>query len=374
VFVNGISQDLLADLSLQPGLTVLSAQATFHLAGARGNLHEAVVDLGADYLVRGSVAKRDGDIVLNVRLVETRSGRTLWSNALRAPESAIFEIQREAANGISQVLGGRTTGDFAFVNRHGTTETLAAYDEFLQGRAAYMRMTPEDNALARAHFERAAALDPEFARAHAGLALTWLREVIDGWSADPDQTLREASRHVALAEAIDPDVPQIYFVKGMVALFHGEHLAAAEAAHQATELDPNYADAYGLLAWVLLYGGRADVAVEALHQALRLNPLSSASFEAVAGEINFATGRYDEAVACFRNALERNPTHSRARLWLAVSLAQTGQMDDARWELDELLAINPDLSFENSAFGFPHKDPELLSRFFRTVGRIRLLD
>lgn len=184
----------------------------------------------------------------------------------------------------------------------------------------------------------------------------------------------EAARYIAMAETIDPNVPQVHFLKGMIALFGERHLDAAEAAHQATTLDPDYADAYGLLAWILHYGGRPDVAVEALHQALRLNPLSSASYDQVAGEINFATGRYQEAVASFRNALERNPSHSRARLWLAASLGQTGQLDDAQWELDELLAVNPGLAIEQTAFGFPHKDPELPRRFFGALERVRLLD
>jgi adenylate cyclase len=265
-------------------------------------------------------------------------------------------------------------GESRFAEEQGSLNTLAAYDEFLLGRAAYLRMTPDDNKSARAHYLRAIELDPDFARAYAGAALTWAREVMDGWTTNPESALNEASRQVAIAEMIDPDVPQVYFVKGLVALFRGQHLAAAEAAHNATRLDPNYADAYGLLAWVLQNGGRPDVAAEALHEAVRLNPQSSASFEVIAGEIHFSSGRYGEAAACFRNALERNPNHSRARLWLVASLVQQEELDDARWELDELLTQNPDFSFENTASGLPQKDPELLSRFFRALGRVRLVD
>ncbi|MGD1983409.1 MAG: tetratricopeptide repeat protein, partial [Chromatiaceae bacterium] len=271
-----------------------------------------------------------------------------------------------------ELAGARNGAELT--SQQGTRNTLAAFDEFSLGLAAYLRMTPDDNDLARAHYLRAIELDPDFARAYAGTALTWMREVMDGWTNDSKHAIREASRYVTVAETIDRSVPQVYFVKGLIALFQRRHLAAAEAAHHATRLDPNYADAYALLAWTLHHGGRPDVAIDALHEALRLNPESSASFEVIAGEINFSTGRYDEAIACFRNALDRNPTHSRARLWLTASLAQIEELDDARWELDELLSQNPDFSFEHTTFGLPQKDPEVLSRFFRALGRVRRLD
>lgn len=273
------------------------------------------------------------------------------------PAPAVSPIE---AQGVSDGFGQSDAGN-----------TLAAYDEFSKGLTAYLRMTPADIEVARGHYLAAIELDPSFARAYAGAGMTYIRGVMDGWASDPEQSIGEAVRYVTMAERIASDVPQIYFVKGLIALFRGQHLAAAEAAHTATQIDPNYADAYGLLAWVLHLGGRADVATEALHEAVRLKPESSASFEVIAGEINFAKGQYDEAVACFNNALERNPTHPRARLWLAASLVQTGELDDARWELEELLAQNPDFSFENAAFGMPQKDPELLSRFFRALGQVR---
>lgn len=283
------------------------------------------------------------------------------------PDSA-DTISFETPSAISSEEGSGNPESFGQSN---AGNTLAAYDEFSKGLSAYLRMTPEDVEIARFHYLEAIELDPSFARAYAGVGMTFIRGVMDGWASDPEKSINEAVQYAAVAEQIDSEVPQIYFVKGLIALFRGRHLEAADAAHIATQIDPNYADAYGLLAWVLHLGGRPDVATEALHEAVRLKPESSASFEVIAGEINFAKGQYEEAVACFTKALERNPTHPRARLWLAASLVQTDQIDDARWELDELLAQNPSFSFENAAFGMPQKDPELLSRFFRALGQVR---
>lgn len=365
----GITQGLIADLSVQPGMRVITAKSTFAFDPDQPGA-DLVDGLAAHYQVGGTILKRGSDIELDVHLTESSTGKRLWSDHISYPAGNVLEAQNEVARKITAILSDGMDAGLEFVGRRGTTQMLAAYDEFLKGRAYYSRMTPEDNLLAREHFMRAIELDPQFARAHAGLALTWAREVMDGWSADPEYALAEASRQIRLAEAIDTRVPQIYFAKGIVALFRGQHLAAAEAAHRATDLDPNYADAYGLLAWILHYGGRPDVAVRALHEALRLNPLSSASYDEVAGEINFATGRYEQAVRSFRSALTRNPSHARARLWLAASLAQLGEYDDAEWEIEELTASNPSLDFEKLAFGFPHKDPELPRRFFGALSQL----
>jgi TolB-like protein/thioredoxin-like negative regulator of GroEL len=372
-FVAGLTRDLITDLSAQDGLTVLSARATFHLDPDAPDLHQAVRDLGVAYLVRGSLARLNGQLALEVLLIETASGRTLWSNTLRAPDAGVFDIQREVAQTIATVLAGRLSAGFEFTARRGVTHTLGAYEAFLQGLSAYLRVTRDDNETARMHFARATELDPGFARAYGGLALTWAREVMDGWAADPAQALGEAASYIGVAEAIDPDLPQVHFVKGMIALFRGQHLVAAEAVQRATTLDPNYADAYALLAWILHYGGRPDVALDALQEALRLNPLSSAAYEAVAGEINFALGRYADAVDRFQQALDRNPTHARARVGLAVSLAKHDRLEDARWELDELLTVDPGLSVDRLAFGLPYKDPDVRRRFFNALERVRMV-
>jgi TolB-like protein/DNA-binding winged helix-turn-helix (wHTH) protein/Flp pilus assembly protein TadD len=368
----GLAQELIADLSLQPDFTVLSAKTTFHLDPDAPELNRSIRELGARYAVLGDLTRHNTHVHIDMRLLETASGDTLWSTTLHASEQALFDLQRRVASAIAAAIGAN--GDFEFVDRRGTTDSLAAYDEFLRGRTAYVRLTPEDNAIARAHFSRATELDPEFARAYAGLALTWAREVMDGWSSDPDEALAEAANYAATAEALDPEVPQIHFTKGLIALFQGQHLAAAEAAQHATVLDPNFADAFALLAWILHYGGRPEVAVEVMHEALRLNPLSSASYASVLGEINFALGRYEDAVSCFREALERNAAHARARLWLAASLAQTGQLDDARWELDELLAAAPGIAIDELAFGLPFKDPKLPERLSNALARVGMAD
>ena len=372
----GVGSDLIADLSRQPGLAVYSAKSTAALGASSEGIVEALRKMGADYFVMGGLAQRQDEIKISIRLLETMTGFTVYSRTLRFNEQTLFEKQVELAAGIASAVAERTGSDLRFVASHGATRSLSAYDQFLLGITHFRRMTPEDNALARTHFIKATELDPGFARAFAGVALTWVREVMDGWTADPARAVAEASRNVERAESIDPRVPQIYFVKGMAALFEGKHKEAAEAAQHATTLDPNYADAYALLSWILHYGGRSDVALVTLRQALRLNPSSSSSYEQIAGEIHFASGDYTSAERCFAEALERNPWHSRARLWMAATKSMLGRFDDAQWELDQLLFIDGELpgTVEHAAIGYPHKDEAVTRKFMQALDRISLFN
>lgn len=186
-----------------------------------------------------------------MRLLQTQRGLTLWAGRFIGQVDSLFQMQEEVVRGIARALPEQLQLAGKPIMRSGATESIAAYDELLRGLESYGRRTPEDNRIARDHFEQAIALDPGFARAYAGLAVAWSRLAIDGWTDEPEAALAKAAAFAEQAASIDPSVPQIHFVRGQVALFQGEHERAAAAATQAIELNPNYADAYALLAWIL---------------------------------------------------------------------------------------------------------------------------
>ena len=161
-------------------------------------------------------------------------------------------------------------------------------------------------------------------------------------------------------------------MRAQVELFRGRHEQAADSAAAAIELDPNYADAYALLAWILHYAGRPDQAGPMLAEALKRNPRSSASYREIAGEIDFSAGRYGEAAEEFQAALERNPTHTRARLWLAATHSKLSDEDAAAWEVQELLALNPQFSLSRLLLAFPLKDPRQRDALTDALGGLGL--
>jgi len=371
-FAEGITLDLITELSRFPELLVIAPGSVFGYRETSADDRAIAAELGVRYLIRGGVQRLGDRVRINVRLLQAERGLTLWAERFVGQVGSFFQMQEQVVRGITSALPEHLALSGRPITRSGATDSIAAYDEFLRGLERYGRRTPEDNRTARAHFEQAIALDPEFARAYAGLALAWSRLAIDGWTADPELALSKAAAFADRAAGIDPSVPQIHFVRGQVALFEGEHERAAAAATRAIELDPNYADAYALLAWILHYAGRPDQAERALAEALRRNPKASASYDQIAGEIQFATGHYEEAVKAFEAALARNPAHTRARLWLAAALAQLGRTEDAAWEVQELLAINPDLSLSRLLLAFPLKDPRQRDALASALTRLGL--
>ena len=159
--------------------------------------------------------------------------------------------------------------------------------------------------LARRYFEEAVALDPEFARAYAGLALTYSREAIDGWTPSRHVRSNWQRSQADKAAELDSSCLQVHFVIGQVRLFQRLHTEAVAAAERAIDVDPNYADAFALLAWTLNYAGRPTKAMSALNMAMRLNPRPPASYLEILGEIYFVQGRYEDSASTFQQVLDR---------------------------------------------------------------------
>jgi len=371
-FIDGLTQEIIEELGRQQQVSVVAPATIFGYRDVPANDRSLGEELGVRFLVRGDMNHSGEEVFVNLRMIDTNSGRELWAQRFTGSNSQLFYIKEQIVGSILAGLRQYSTNHLTEFDVSQATDSLNAYDEYLRGRRYQGRLTPEDNVAAMHHFKQAIALDPQFARAYAALALAWTRRAIDGWTEEPEQALAEAAKLANQAAQIDPELPQVHFVRGQIALFSGDHAAAISAAMKATRINPNYADAYGLLAWTLHYGGRPRLAEKALRDALSRNPASNASYNQIAGEIQFATHRYTAAVASFDAALERNPTHTRARLWLAATLVLLGRYDDAVWHIDEMRATNPDLNAANLLFAFPHKDPEVVDTFKKALLQLNL--
>ena len=357
-FANGVTADLITDLSKLQGLLVIAPQTSFAFrdSGAEPAL---ISGLDVDYLVTGSVQRLQEALRVNVRLIEVRSGQTLWGERYVGKLSDVFSIQDRIATAVIAALEIELAPDEQQRLASRSTASIAAYDAYLRGLEAHGRRSEDQNDIARRHFDEARALDPTFASAYAGLALTYSREAIDGWTSNPIYSLERAAQYADKAASIDPSLPQVNFVTGQIRLFQHRYAEAVAAAERATEVNPNYADAFALLAWTLNYAGRPERAILALNMAMRLNPRPPASYLEILGEIYFAQGRYEDSANTFDKVLENNPAYLRARLWNAAALVRAGSGNLAEWEIDEAVVASPRLSLARLEFAFPFKDPRL---------------
>jgi tetratricopeptide (TPR) repeat protein len=191
---------------------------------------------------------------------------------------------------------------------------------------------------------KAIALDPNFARAYAMLALTYRQEVVSGWSENHEQALELAMGLAEKAISLNEAIPEAYFVKGLVHRERKEFFDAILAAEKAIEIDPNYADGHIVAGSVLYLAGRAEEGLELVEKAMRLNPHHPHNYQLCQGQALYVMGSYDEAIHAFRQGLERYPESERLHLWLAATYAQIGEVEDAQWAMDQVYTLNPHFS------------------------------
>jgi TolB-like protein/DNA-binding winged helix-turn-helix (wHTH) protein/Tfp pilus assembly protein PilF len=366
-FANGITADLITDLSRLKGLLVIAPGTAFAYRDSEANLDEISAELDVDYLVTGSVQRLKDDLRINVQLIETRGELALWGERYSGDVNDVFDIQDQLTASVISALQVELAPEERTHLATRPTASVAAYDAYLRGLEEHGARSEAQNHAARRHFEEAITLDPRFARAYTGLALTYSREAIDGWTSAPTRSLGLADRFAKEATAMDPSLPQVYFVTGQIRLFQRRHFQAIESAERAIEIDPNYADAYALLAWTLNYAGFPEKASSALAKAMQLNPRPPASYLEILGEILFAQERYEDSASTFQSVLKINPAYLRARLWSTAALMRAGLVDDAEWEIGEALVASPNLSIARLAFAFPFKSRRTLEISLRSL-------
>lgn len=373
-FANGITADLITDLSKLEGLSVIAPGSADAFKAAEERPRQAYSEPEVDYLILGSVQRQRDRLRINIQLIEVSAEQALWGERYDGPMNEIFDVQDRLTAAVVKALKVELAPEEQVVLTKRPTASVAAYDHYLQGIEDHGGRTQSQNSSARSHFEKAIELDPAFARAYAGLAMTHSRDAIDGWTATPSKSLDVAAELAEKATILDPSLPQVHFASGQVDLFRRRHEKAVAAVERAIAVNPNYADAYALLAWILSYAGRPVDALSALNKAMYLNPRPPASYLEILGEIRFTQGRYEESASTFQRVLDINPGYSRARMWSTAALALAGLGDRAEWEAAELLATSPDFALERLAFAFPFKDLRALDSILDGLKKAGLPD
>jgi tetratricopeptide (TPR) repeat protein len=262
--------------------------------------------------------------------------------------------------GIVTALAAPLAGDMADTE----TTTPQAHDHLLLGRHHFYRFENRaENLKARAFFEEAIRLDPEFAAARAMLAWTYAFEAMNGWTDDRDAALQQAINIATRAIEIQPVLPLAYFVRGLVYREQHEYVKALVEAQAAIKYDPSYANAHVLLATLLYYAGRPEEGLENIRKAMQINPHHPYNYHFHLGQAYFVLHRYQEAINAFNEGLSSNPSSERMRVWLAAALAQSGDIESAQWEAEQIMSNNADFSIELMAQAFPFKNPGDMEHF-----------
>jgi tetratricopeptide (TPR) repeat protein len=290
----------------------------------------------ARYLVAGSVQREAASLRINVRLVEARSGEPIWTHRFERPFGDLFAIQSEISRSLAEHLPGKISDAERRRLSKRYTSSLEAYDHFLRGQALFLVRRPEDNQRARALFTKAIELDPKFARAYAGLAMTHAMDYRYQASAESFAALARALQLAQTAREIDADIPDVHWALAFVQTQRRSHGEAIKSLHKAIELNRSYADAYGLMGGIYTYVGEPAKTIPLLRTALRLNPDGNYLYFLILGRAYLFENDIEQALINLREAQGRNPDDVETRVFLAAALAARGELPTAEWEADQI--------------------------------------
>jgi adenylate cyclase len=362
-FSDGITEDITTELSRFSELLVIACNSAFQYKGKAVDIRQVGRELGARYVLEGSV-RRSGDRVrITAQLIDAATGAHRWGERYDRELRDVFAVQDEVARTIVAILA-------AHVNRAETERALLkppaaweAYEYYLRGAEAfflhYNKRTKASLYDARRLLERSLAIDPDYARAAAMLSWTYLHAYIEPFDGDylSPAALGRALELAETAVHLDVRLPEAHAQLGAVLLFKRQHDAAIAEFERAFALNPNLIDYR--YARALTYAGQPRRAIEVLETTIRLDPFQPLNHSsAFMGQANYMLKRYEDAARLFRECVSRQPNSQPPHLWLAATYAQLGQLDEARKEAAEVLRINPDFTIERYKRILVHKNPK----------------
>jgi TolB-like protein/Flp pilus assembly protein TadD len=326
-FSDGITEDLITDLSKISGLFVIARNSTFTYKGKPVKVQQVAEDLGVRYVLEGSVRKAGDKVRINAQLVDATTGHHLWAERFDGTFGDIFALQDRFTQKIIAALAVELTADDQVLLASRGTDNVEAYDAYLQGLEHFRRNTRDDLAMAVEYYKNAIELDPDFARAHASLAgayqfainRAWYEEL--GW---PDARTR-VQKHLQIA--MKNPTPFVHYQVAKTRLYQRRHDEAIVEAERAIALDPNYPDGYFMMGWILTFAGRSAEATDYFKRAMRLDPNYPGHYLYFLGLAQYFLGQYEEAANSLERALELSP---RMGPWpLAITYAQQGRGQEA---------------------------------------------
>lgn len=361
-FADGLTEDLITDLSRTAELFVIARNSVFAYKGKAGDVRAIAEDLGVRYLLEGSVRHAAGRVRINAQLVDAASGDHLWAERFDRNLGDIFAVQDEATARIVEALLGRLRTS----SPRRRPKSLEAYDLCVRARRL-MDDTPQAAQEAHLLLTRAILLDPDYAEAYRWLALNhWM-----GWvhSGGPSEAFRGTALELARkAVALDPNDAGGRWALAYLLAYERSFAEAEVEFARALELDPNEADAWAALSDITVLAGRVGEGLAHIRKAFRLNPFPPSWYYLPLGQALYAAGEHQAAV----EALRRDETHrTSSRRFLAASLGQLGRLEEARDEAELFLVGNPDFSIRHWATMEPFRDDAMRERFidgFRKAG------
>ena len=330
-FADGITEDLITDLSQISGLFVIARNSTFVYKGKDTKIRQVAEEMGVRYVLEGSVRRDKDKVRINAQLIDATTGGHIWADRYDGKMDDVFALQDKITRRIVAALTVKLTvaEEKQFTLKE--TDNANAYDAFLKGWAHYLRETPDNFVMAIKYLEEAIKLDPNYGRAYAALSLTYWQSWKRLWHVKIGLFQWHDARFEAekfLKKAMQNPTPLAHQVNSMVFLHLKRHEEAIAEAEKAIAMDPNDADSYIALASALSLSGRPKEALQLIKDAMRLNPHYPSFYLYELGLAQFCMEQLDRAAVSLERATALNPDDRWSFRLLLATYGLLGRNED----------------------------------------------
>ncbi len=356
-FADGMTDDLITDLSKVSDLFVIARNSSFIYKGKPIEIRQVAEELGVRYVLEGSVRRAGDEVRVNAQLIDATTGGHLWAERYDGKVTDIFAAQDAFIRKIVGALALNLSAEEQEEIARGQSANIEAREAFQRGWEHYLRFSPEQNARAATELKTAIELDPDYGRAHAALGLVYLRGCAWRWNEPLSTSRGGAFRRAAgyLDEAKNHPSSLANIAASQIYLYDERHDEALIEAARSIALDPNDPEAHIGMAWTMITTGKPQPGLEFVETAMRLNPSYPAHYVLARGMALFAMDELERAAAVFEEALERDPSATELAPPLAATYVRLGRREDAR---ESLLLWRPGANqFELSRVPFKYHIP-----------------
>jgi len=344
-FSDGLTEELIARLSVVNEIELVSRWASMQFKGTKQDPKTIGRELGARYIVGGSVRRFQDSVRITVQLVDVETNRQIWGNTYKGKLDDIFDIQEQVASQIVEALKLKLSFSEKVSLTKRQTVNAQAYDLYLRGQDYLYRLTKRSVEYAIQLFEKAIELDPRYAAAYAACSSAYGQ--MYQWFSRAEQHRDKAQELSFKALMYDSNLPEAYAAMGLSYFIWGKFDEASASSRKAIELDPDDFIAFWTLGRIHFTNGELEQALAPFRRVIELKPGFYAAYADLA-QTCAGLGRKEEAEQASRQLLEllpnyllQNPDDSRARMYYAITLAENGLKEDAIREGDKALELSP---------------------------------